>query len=63
MIEVNARIPPIIYKYHENKFNLGNATSLAPINIGRKKLPNIAGIPGIIKRKIIITPWSVKKLL
>ena len=31
--------------------------------MGRKKLPKIAGIAGITKRKIMITPCSVKREL
>jgi hypothetical protein len=41
----------------------GNARSFVPHMIGMKKLPSVAGIDGIRKKKIMITPWSVKSLL
>ena len=53
----------ITYIYQESKLILGNATSFAPIKIGKKKLPKTAGKPGTTKRKIIITPCRVKKEL
>ena len=41
----------------------GNARSLAPIIIGTRKLPSVAGIDGMRKKKTIITPCSVNSLL
>ena len=41
----------------------GRARSFAPIMIGSRKLPRIAGIDGIRKKKIIMTPCCVKTLL
>ena len=37
----------------------GKATSCAPIMSGMKKFPKMPGMAGIMKRKIMITPWSV----
>ncbi len=44
-------------------FSRGKATSFAPIMIGRKKLPRAAGTLGMMKRKTITAPCSVKKRL
>ncbi len=50
-------------RYQVVRLSLGKATSLAPTRMGRKKFPKTAGTPGITKRKIMITPWSVKRAL
>ena len=49
--------------YQLSRLMRGNARSLAPIMIGIRKLPSVAGIDGIRKKKTIITPCSVKSLL
>jgi hypothetical protein len=54
---------PARKKYQDSRFSLGNATSLAPIMIGRKKFPNTAGRPGSTNMKIMMTPCTVKKAL
>ncbi len=41
----------------------GKARSLAPIIIGTRKLPRVAGIDGMRKKNTIITPCIVKNLL
>ena len=41
----------------------GNATSRAPSCKGRTKLPSEAGMPGMMKKKIIKTPCTVKNAL
>src|SRR5688572_27096891 len=58
-----AKVAPAIKMYHDARFNLGNATSFAPIMIGNKKLPRTAGIDGTRKKKISDTPWIVNALL
>ncbi len=45
--------------YQLNRFSLGNATSLAPIINGSRKLPNVFGIDGTRKNQTMITPCSV----
>jgi hypothetical protein len=49
--------------YQLSRFSLGNARSLAPIMIGTRKLPRMAGIAGIRKKKIIMIPCIVKRRL
>src|SRR5205823_14237803 len=63
MSDQSARAPAATNKYQLNKFNLGNATSRAPIIIGMTKFPSTAGIDGIKKNQTISTPWTVKSLL
>ncbi len=41
----------------------GKATSFAPIMMGKKKFPSAAGTLGMMKRKTMTAPWSVKKRL
>jgi hypothetical protein len=41
----------------------GNARSLAPTMMGIRKLPSVAGIDGIRKKKIMTTPCNVNILL
>ena len=41
----------------------GNARSFAPIMIGIRKLPSVAGIDGIRKKNTMMTPCIVKSLL
>ena len=49
--------------HQERRFSRGKKTSFAPIRRGRMKFPNTAGRPGMMKRKIIMIPWSVKNVL
>ena len=49
--------------YQLSKLMRGNARSLAPIIIGTRKLPSVAGIDGIKKKKIMMIPCWVKTLL
>ena len=39
---------------------MGKKTSSVPICMGRKKLPKAAGNPGMMNKKIMMTPWRVK---
>ena len=41
----------------------GNARSFAPIMIGIRKLPSVAGIEGMRKKNTITTPCMVNILL
>ena len=41
----------------------GKARSFAPIIIGTRKFPSVAGIDGIRKKKTIMTPCGVNTLL
>jgi hypothetical protein len=41
----------------------GNARSRAPIIIGTRKFPSVAGIDGTRKKNTMITPCMVKSLL
>jgi len=49
--------------YQLARFNRGNATSRAPSMSGSRKLPRIAGTPGMMNRKIMIAPCRVNSLL
>ena len=49
--------------YQLSRLIAGNARSLAPIMSGSRKLPSVAGIDGIRKKKIMITPCIVNSLL
>ena len=49
--------------YQLRRLILGNARSLAPIMIGRMKLPSVAGIDGIRKKKTMMTPCAVNARL
>ena len=49
--------------YQLSRLMRGNARSFVPIMIGSRKLPSVAGIDGMRKKKIITTPCSVKSLL
>jgi hypothetical protein len=60
-VRVNA--PPRIKIYQLARLRRGKARSRAPIIIGTKKLPSTAGIDGIKKKKIIVTPCMVNNLL
>ena len=42
------------------RFRRGSATSLAPNIKGSTKLPNAAGMPGMMNRKIMMAPCKVK---
>ena len=55
--------PPSMKTYQLSRLSFGNATSLAPSIIGNRKLPSTAGIDGIRKKKIMITPCIVKTRL
>ncbi len=50
-------------KYQDKRFSRGNATSFAPIRIGKKKFPNTTGSPGITNKKIMMTPCTVNMAL
>ena len=58
-----AMAAPSRYRYTESRLMRGKATSCAPIMRGRKKLPKMPGMAGIMKRKIMITPCSVNMRL
>ena len=49
--------------YQLSRLMRGNARSFAPTMIGMRKLPSVAGIDGIRKKKTIMTPCIVKSLL
>ena len=49
--------------YQDRMLSRGNATSRAPIIIGSRKLPSVAGIDGMRKKNTIITPCIVNSLL
>ena len=61
--EQTEQSPPTTSRYQLSRLSLGKARSRAPIMIGRKKLPSVAGIDGIRKKKTITTPCMVKSLL
>ena len=52
-----------MYKYQLSRLILGSARSLAPIIIGIKKLPSVAGTDGTRKKKIMMMPCMVNTLL
>ena len=54
---------PVMKMYQLRRLSRGKARSLAPIMIGSRKLPIVAGIDGIRKNHTITTPWMVKSLL
>ena len=58
-----ARVPPTMKQYQLRRLSLGNATSRAPIWIGKRKFPSTAGTEGMRKKKIIATPCMVNSLL
>ena len=49
--------------YQLSKLMRGKARSLAPIMIGSRKLPSVAGIDGIRKKNTITMPCIVNSLL
>ena len=49
--------------YQLDRLSRGKARSLAPIMIGSRKLPKVAGIDGMRKNHTITTPWMVNSLL
>ena len=49
--------------YQDSRLMRGNARSFAPTMIGIRKLPSVAGIDGIRKKKTITTPCMVNILL
>ena len=49
--------------YQLSRLIRGNARSFAPIMIGIRKLPSIAGIDGIRKKNTMTTPCMVNSLL
>ena len=61
--ESTAITAPAMYTYQLSRFSRGKATSSAPSCSGRMMLPRMAGMPGTMNRKIMITPCSVKKEL
>ncbi len=62
-MEYRQNSAPKTYTYQLARFSLGNATSLAPIISGSRKLPSAAGIDGMMNKKIMIAPWRVKNWL
>ena len=46
-------------RYQLNRFRRGKKTSSVPNWMGSRKFPKIAGIAGMTKRKIMMTPCSV----
>ena len=58
-----AKSAPVMNTYQEVVLSRGKARSLAPIMIGRRKFPKVAGIDGMRKNHTITTPWMVKSLL
>jgi hypothetical protein len=54
---------PTMKMYHESRLSLGNARSFAPIIIGTRKFPRMAGIPGIRKKNTSTRPCIVNSLL
>ena len=49
--ESSAMVAPVRNSHHDSKLSRGNITSLAPIWMGKKKLPSDADRPGMTKRK------------
>ncbi len=60
IIDDRAKIAPMIHSHQLSRFSRGKATSLAPSISGSTKLPSAAGMPGMMNRKIMIAPCSVK---
>jgi len=58
-----ANSPPTTSRYQLNRLMRGNARSRAPIIMGKKKFPRVAGMEGMRKKKIITTPCIVNSLL
>ncbi len=54
---------PIQYRYRLSRLSFGKATSLAPTMIGRTKFPSAPGTLGMMNRKTMIAPCSVKAWL
>jgi hypothetical protein len=63
IIAISARVPPAKYMYQLSKLSFGSARSLAPIIIGIRKFPRVAGTDGTKNRKIITIPCILKTLL
>ena len=49
--------------YQLSRLIFGNARSFAPIMIGIRKLPSVAGIDGIRKKNTMMTPCIVNTRL
>jgi hypothetical protein len=62
-IEKIAKQAPTMKMYQETRLSLGKATSLAPIIIGRRKLPSVVGIDGTRKNQTMTMPCSVNSRL
>ena len=50
-------------RYHDIRLSRGKATSVAPIIIGSRKLPNVVGIDGTRKNQTMTMPCSVNSRL
>jgi hypothetical protein len=59
----NTNSPPKVYRYQLARLRRGKARSLAPIIMGIRRLPKVAGIEGIRKNHTITTPCRVNSLL
>ena len=59
----SVNVPPARYRYQLSRLIFGNARSFAPIMIGIRKLPSVAGTDGTRNRKIMMMPCIVKNLL
>ena len=62
-VDSSTRAAPARKTYQLSRFSRGNATSRAPIMIGRRKLPNADGMDGIKKSQTMITPCRVNMRL
>ena len=54
---------PATNRYQDKRLRRGNATSCAPIIIGTRKLPRVAGMDGTKKNQTIMMPCSVNSRL
>ncbi len=52
-----------MYRYQLRRLIFGKARSFAPIMIGIRKFPSVAGTEGTRNRKIMMMPCMVKNLL
>ena len=59
----SANKQPVTKMYQLKRFNFGKATSRAPIMMGIRKFPSVAGIDGTRKKKTITIPCVEKSLL
>jgi hypothetical protein len=62
-MEATATVAPVSHSQKLARLRRGSATSLAPSISGSTKLPRVAGMPGMMNRKIITAPCRVNILL